>query len=477
MSQSFTCPNCSAPLDYDGNDLTVRCPYCSSSVIVPETLRSQPPATAFRSASLPVQGLDSTLAQAGRLRDIVHLIRTGNKVEAIRVYGEVMGVGLTEAKDAVDKLAAGQPVVMRSSSSSFMAAPAAPTYQPIPTYTSYSTPVTTVTTAGRATAGSLACGGLFAVFMVVVVAVIGIIAAGASFGFNLSDIPGISNLPIISQFVFATRTLSFGNGEGDGPGFFQDTRAIAVDGEGNIYTGDYDTRRIQVFDSQGNFVNQWKLQGDQPYLSGLAATRDGVLYALVSGSLHKYDAKTGELLGTLSTGDSFDSLDDVAVTADGGVVAASSDGVYWFDSDGRLVQSTSQTLREIFFGDDQTESVATVNSIAVDGSGNVYLAIFPQYFIFKLSPEGALVDRFGGEGEGNGRFRTWPDAVAIDGQGRLYAADFKGIQVFDASGSYVATVSSAGYTPDMVFNLQNELLVMDRNANKVYKYTLNTQGE
>ncbi|HKZ71375.1 MAG TPA: hypothetical protein VJ020_14905, partial [Anaerolineales bacterium] len=40
MSQSFTCPNCGAPLDYDGDDLTVRCPYCNGSVIVPDALRS-----------------------------------------------------------------------------------------------------------------------------------------------------------------------------------------------------------------------------------------------------------------------------------------------------------------------------------------------------------------------------------------------------------------------------------------------------
>ena len=27
MAQSFNCPNCNAPLDFDGDDQTVRCPY------------------------------------------------------------------------------------------------------------------------------------------------------------------------------------------------------------------------------------------------------------------------------------------------------------------------------------------------------------------------------------------------------------------------------------------------------------------
>ena len=43
MAQSFTCPSCGAPLDYTGNGAsTIPCPYCYTSVIVPQELRSQP---------------------------------------------------------------------------------------------------------------------------------------------------------------------------------------------------------------------------------------------------------------------------------------------------------------------------------------------------------------------------------------------------------------------------------------------------
>ena len=44
MPKQFHCPSCSGPLDYDGGDLTIRCPYCNASVIVPEELRSAAPA-------------------------------------------------------------------------------------------------------------------------------------------------------------------------------------------------------------------------------------------------------------------------------------------------------------------------------------------------------------------------------------------------------------------------------------------------
>jgi uncharacterized Zn finger protein (UPF0148 family) len=48
MAKSFKCPSCGAPLEYDGGEvLTVRCPFCSNAVIVPEELRQSrqiPPA-------------------------------------------------------------------------------------------------------------------------------------------------------------------------------------------------------------------------------------------------------------------------------------------------------------------------------------------------------------------------------------------------------------------------------------------------
>lgn len=41
MANTFHCPNCNGPLDYQGDGLTVECPFCGSSVVVPEALRPQ----------------------------------------------------------------------------------------------------------------------------------------------------------------------------------------------------------------------------------------------------------------------------------------------------------------------------------------------------------------------------------------------------------------------------------------------------
>jgi elongation factor Tu len=40
MTEKFACPSCGAPLEYDGSGYaSMRCPFCSSSVVVPEALR------------------------------------------------------------------------------------------------------------------------------------------------------------------------------------------------------------------------------------------------------------------------------------------------------------------------------------------------------------------------------------------------------------------------------------------------------
>ncbi|WP_217210904.1 ribosomal protein L7/L12 [Streptomyces sp. AC550_RSS872] len=39
-----------------------------------------------------------------RMGEVVSLVRTGKRVQAIKVYREITGAGLKEAKDAVDRL-------------------------------------------------------------------------------------------------------------------------------------------------------------------------------------------------------------------------------------------------------------------------------------------------------------------------------------------------------------------------------------
>ncbi len=52
----------------------------------------------------PLEITSSTPDHAGQIEKIGRLLKAGNKIEAIKVYRETFGVGLKEAKDAVEKL-------------------------------------------------------------------------------------------------------------------------------------------------------------------------------------------------------------------------------------------------------------------------------------------------------------------------------------------------------------------------------------
>lgn len=127
MPQTFNCPNCSAPLEYDGSGYpTMRCPFCNNSVVVPQELRvrrESPAAPASSPSSTPMfsasQGgmfdLGNLMAQAGRFKELGELVRDGRKAEAVRLYRELLGVDEATAIQAVESMASGQPVVMTNS--------------------------------------------------------------------------------------------------------------------------------------------------------------------------------------------------------------------------------------------------------------------------------------------------------------------------------------------------------------------------
>lgn len=245
--------------------------------------------------------------------------------------------------------------------------------------------------------------------------------------------------------------------EGVGAGHFKDARSIAVDAAGNIYVGEYMGGRIQVFDSAGKFVTQWTVDPKMP-LRGMTADRRGTVYVVQKGEINKYEGTTGRFLGTLGAGGGH--YDDVWATPDGGLVAfarQSRDDVVKLDASGQV----KQTIQAAVSG--QTDRSELSIRVAADGTGNVYALGEFNDAVFKFSPDGRYQTRFGGDGDEPGLFRA-PGAIAVDNQGRVYVADFKGIQVFDQNGRYLKLLGVKGAASGMAFNDKNELLVVARTA-------------
>lgn len=265
---------------------------------------------------------------------------------------------------------------------------------------------------------------------------------------------------------FATVLLDFGS-EGIGPGMFTDARSIALDGTGRIYVGEYNGGRIQVFDAAGKFVNQWSVGDRKTLIRGLAADRKGMVYVVHGGVIERYRGETGEKQGQLSYERS--GFDDVTTTADGGLVTAwhsNRDDIVAFDANGKVVRTIPAAISSAS-GDSELSM-----RVAVDGAGNIYaLGIFNNA-VFKFGRDGKFINRFGGSGDKPGQLRA-PYSIAVDGHGRIYVGDMKGIQVFDADGRYLSLINLKGMAFGMVFNDNNELFVIARDH--VVKYAVQPQ--
>lgn len=262
---------------------------------------------------------------------------------------------------------------------------------------------------------------------------------------------------------FGTVLLNFGS-EGVGPGMFTDARSIAVDGAGRIYVGEYTGGRIQVFDPDGKFLSQWTIGDRKTLLRGLAADRKGTVYLVHGGSINLYRGETGEKTGQLEYERS--GFDDVTVTADGGLVAAMHghrDDIVTFDANRKVVKTIEAAISSAS-GDSELSM-----RVAADGSGYIYALGRFNEAVFKFARDGKFVTRFGGSGDQAGQLRS-AYSIAVDGYGRVYVGDMKGIQVFDANGRYLTILNLKNIAFGMVFNDKNELFVVARDH--VIKYAV-----
>jgi uncharacterized repeat protein (TIGR01451 family) len=85
------------------------------------------------------------------------------------------------------------------------------------------------------------------------------------------------------------------------------------------------------------------------------------------------------------------------------------------------------------------------HGIAIDSSGNVYVADRHNNRIQKFDSSGAYITQWGGLGTGNGQF-SYPESIAIDSGGNIYVGETGNnrIQVFDSAGNYIAQWGSLG---------------------------------
>jgi len=400
-TQSFNCPNCGAPLEYhDGDPSTIRCPFCSTSVIVPQELRpAQPPAELV--FSFPV---DSTPRTPAKRASCLPAIIIAAVVVVILAAVLIPLFATQQATSAIDSIT-GQVNQMSTQALSIVTAAARPTHAPAPTPTRAASPTPS----------------------------------------------------------FARAALQFGK-QGIGPGLLNDARNITVDGKGTLYIADYQGGRVQAFDSTGKYLSQWKVGGKNTIIEGLAATLKGEVYVSADGYVYGVDGATGKQLSKWSNpnggeyGDLAITPEGNLATAwyEGrwGMITTLEghrDDLVVLNPQGKEV------LRVPSFISNQTGALALDNFITVDGKGNFY--VLSGGTIYKFGPDGKYINSFGSTGSAPDQF-NYPTSLAVDGLGRLFVGDSRKVLVFSPDGRFIDSFATEVTPSQMAIDLKSNVWII-----------------
>jgi sugar lactone lactonase YvrE len=462
MTESFKCPSCSAPLEFEGKPLQ-KCRFCGSNVIVPASVIQG--ARAFGGiGNIDFGDLSALTGKAQKIAEIQRFLQGGNKIQAIKIFRETFGTGLREAKDAVEAMERGESVDI--SGMQIQTATARVDLRSNPQNIEAAKKV------GYAVGGSI-LGSVVITMILIVGAILGIfylVSRSVDKAIDKTS-PVPSQTPATpepmkkpaTQASIAQELLKFG-GEGLGAGKFKDNRTIAVDADGKIFSADYSAGRIQVFDAGGNFQTQI-LSDTTRTVDALGLDRKGNLFVLQGYDVFRLNKETGEKLGKYRV----DYATDLAIGLDGKLYVSTLRGEL------AVLSADGAKLKNIQIGKDL--NLESIEQLAVDGAGNFFLLDARTRAVFKLSPDGKLLTRFGGSTAESGdkapkaQFSGSVEDLAVDSQGRLYVSQVSRIGIFDANGNFVndfKTTQAFG----MAFNDKDELFVAERPFVVKYKVSL-----
>ncbi len=262
---------------------------------------------------------------------------------------------------------------------------------------------------------------------------------------------------------------------------------LTVDSAGNIYIGDSGANNVRKIDASGIISTIAGLGptavGDGGAASsaslnlpsGAAADAAGNIYIAdaTNNRIRKIDASTGNISTIAGTGTAGNTGDGAAATSatlslPRGVALDSDGNVYIADAGNNRIRKVTVSTGNIaalagtgtagFTGDGGAATSATLSSpeaVAVDSSGDVYIADSTNNRIRKVTVSTGNIETIAGMGgsssSGDGGLATAaqvnnPAGIAVDSSGNVYISDTFGqrIRKIDASTGNISTVAGTG---------------------------------
>ena len=275
-------------------------------------------------------------------------------------------------------------------------------------------------------------------------------------------------------------------------------RGVAVDGSSNIYIGDTASHRVRKVTASTGVISTVAGTGVLGYggdggaatsaqlnfTSGAAADGSGNLYIAdaFNDRIRKVDASTGNIStiagrGTTSPGGDGGAATDAQLHSPLGAAVDGAGNIYIADTNNNRIRKVDASTGNIstvagtgvlgYSGDGGAATEAHLRlpyGVAVDGSGNLYIAGRSNNRIRKVDASTGVISTVAGSGTagfgGDGgpataaaaRLRS-PRGVAVDVSGNIYIADSLNhrIRKVDAAAGNISTVAgsgAAGYSGD-----------------------------